>query len=167
MAQMKHQQKWQVNHPDEFLQTVIDKFKKGVDDGEIEVAIDQESEGKVSVVEEEKAEVKARPRGIRYIDDELDGDAFTKLLGLPTIDVAKLFADNGDRDEIAEEIMAEHCHFVYRYEGYPDLMTIKESESPNQQVKMQSWLTRKKSHQLLDFYSDAVAPMTKLMATLS
>ena len=81
--------------------------------------------------------------------------------------MAKLFADNADRDEIAEEIMAEHSHFVYRYEGYPDLMTIKESDSPNQQVKMQSWLTRKKSHQLLDFYSDAVAPMTKLMATIS
>ena len=70
---------------------------------------------------------KKTKREMRYIDEELDGDAFTKLLGLPKVTVQHLFDQNRDCDDVIEDIMAEHSHFTHRYEGYPELMSLKNS----------------------------------------
>ena len=66
-------------------------------------------------------------RNMRYTDLELDADAFTKLLGLPKVSLEQLFKEGKDNDDMVLEIMAEHSHFVNLLEGYPDLMSMKQS----------------------------------------
>jgi len=66
-------------------------------------------------------------RNLRYTDCELDTDAFTKLLGLPKVTLEQLFNQSKENDEVAQDIMAEQSHFVNLIEGYPDLMSLKQS----------------------------------------
>jgi len=66
-------------------------------------------------------------RNLRYTDCELDTDAFTKLLGLPKVTLEQLFNQSRENDEVAQDIMAEQSHFQTLLEGYPDLMSLKQS----------------------------------------
>jgi hypothetical protein len=64
---------------------------------------------------------------MRYTDQELDPEAFTKLLGLPKITLNQLFELSNENDELVLDIMAEKSHFTGLLEGYPDLMSLKHS----------------------------------------
>ena len=64
---------------------------------------------------------------MRYNEQDLDQDAFTRLLGLPKVTIENLFAQVKERDEMILDIMNEHSHFVNLIEGYPDLMSLRHS----------------------------------------
>jgi len=64
---------------------------------------------------------------LRYNEQDLDQDAFTRLLGLPKVTIENLFAQVKERDEMILDIMNEHSHFVNLIEGYPDLMSLRHS----------------------------------------
>jgi len=66
-------------------------------------------------------------RNMRYTDFELDSEAFTKLLGLPKVTLEQLFKEGKENDEVVLDIMNEQCHYVNLIEGYPDLMSLKQS----------------------------------------
>lgn len=66
-------------------------------------------------------------RNMRYTDQELDQEAFTKLLGLPKVTLEQLFQQSKENDEVVQDIMAEQSHYVNLIEGYPDLMSLKHS----------------------------------------
>jgi len=44
---------------------------------------------------------------MRYVDHELDPDAFTRLLDLPKVTIEHLFNQNRENDEVIMDIMAE------------------------------------------------------------
>lgn len=46
-------------------------------------------------------------RNMRYTDQELDQEAFTKLLGLPKVTLEQLFQQSKENDEVVQDIMAE------------------------------------------------------------
>lgn len=77
--------------------------------------------------EERKAKKPKYMRNMRYVDHELDPDAFTRLLDLPKVSLEHLFNQNKENDEILMDIMAEQSHYVHLIEGYPDLMSLKHS----------------------------------------
>jgi len=64
-------------------------------------------------------------KNLRYTEQELDAQAFTKLLGLPKVTLAQLFHQYKENDDVVQDIMAEQFHFVNLIEGYPDLMSLK------------------------------------------
>ena len=66
-------------------------------------------------------------REMRYTDQELDNEAFTKLLGLPKVTLEQLFQQSKDNDDVILDIMSEQSHYVNLIEGYPDLMSLKQS----------------------------------------
>lgn len=144
-----------------------------------------------------RAVKKKNLREMRYVDEDLEGDAFTKLLGLPKVTVQHLFDQNRDCDDIIEDIMAENSHFTHRYEGYPDLKSMKESgqskpitkrieastlglqknsvttaaSAPEElydiQLDYNKWQKRPQMVSILDFFSDALGGIPKLLATLT
>ena len=76
---------------------------------------------------------------MRYNEQDLDQDAFTRLLGLPKVTIENLFAQVKERDEMILDIMNEHSHFVNLIEGYTDLMSLRHSgnrifASPSEEV---------------------------------
>ena len=46
-------------------------------------------------------------RNMRYTDQELDTEAFTKLLGLPKVTLEQLFQQSKDNDDVILDIMSE------------------------------------------------------------
>lgn len=141
-------------------------------------------------------------RNMRYTDQELDSDAFTKLLGLPKITLEQLWEMSKESDEMVIDIMSEQSHFVATLEGYPDLMSYKQSVGKVGDSKIEgsknlategstrrdatpagigakeSTLsqpsvaenqdpTRHELMSLLDFYSDSMSFITKLVGALT
>ena len=49
----------------------------------------------------------ANLKNLRYTEQELDAQAFTKLLGLPKVTLAQLFHQYKDNDDVVQDIMAE------------------------------------------------------------
>jgi hypothetical protein len=139
LAQLKHAEKWNLANPDEVITRLVDKFESNVRSGDIRIDLDANQRdslgqavfgqvGPVSQAKKEEAKGKGSPPpGIRYADEDIDGDAFTKLLDLPKVTVRKLFQDHKDHDDFVDDVMAEHAHFIQRYEGYPDLMSVRQS----------------------------------------
>lgn len=55
----------------------------------------------------EKQQKKNVLNDIRYNDEELNGDAFTEILGLPKVTIENLFNQKSENDDIIKDIMDE------------------------------------------------------------
>ena len=136
LAQAKAKHGWTLANADHHLQDLIEKFKAQEHAGEINVNYndddedvqsetndsegpqDQEgTEAKLKQAEkarearrkedERRAKKPKYMRNMRYIDHELDPDAFTRLLDLPKVTLEHLFNQNKENDEIVMDIVAE------------------------------------------------------------
>lgn len=149
LAQKKMKDQWTYNDADTYLQDLIEKFKDMQERGQITssqtfVSFRKKNEmtlftpgvqkGKTTVTKPSKLGSNDGTRNedddlrnIRYADQELDSDAFKKLLGLPKITLEHLFEISKENDEVVLDIMAETSYFHSLFDGYPDLMSLKHS----------------------------------------
>lgn len=124
LAQRKNKDGWQYADADAYLQGLIDKVnqkQQAEEDRELSHMVDTndgDPGSKLSGQEGKQARpsTKKKPtfqdpdfemRNMRYTDQELDPEAFTKLLGLPKITLEQLFELSHENDDLVLDIMAE------------------------------------------------------------
>ena len=198
LAQRKNRAGWKYQDADQLLQQIKKKLPLNTTSteekepeslsGEDEVEQDnQDSKKKQLTYEDPDFEM----RNMRYTDQELDPDAFTKLLGLPKITLEQLFKLCNENDDMVLDIMAEKSHFTALLEGYPDVMSHKHSgnritvtndtnhadESPRaaeprttggsrSDAAISRHPSRPELMKILDFYSDSMGFVLKMTSGL-